>query len=810
MVVTKLYNINSIREHSDLSPIDNPSIKKGHSFIFPGDEIVLCSKVTSSVDLPPVNVMAINSVKMSIIAEKPNIFSEEFSSEFAATRSFELDSFTVAITNANAPIVPWGSDGYAPNINFTQDRNWKLPNGDFRRQVKAFTSHDNGTSEWSFNFWFPVLFRWEYWKSLIAADNDFYNTTLPQNGKNQKWLRYHDPSALPFGWLIKYKLEVFYNDREGTLCKSTSLLNLSNEFTGINDYDANNDYADKEIKTCNIGGTPVNTPSAFIFGDQNTSCFAYFTKQTAWDAGEKDNLSAVFWVEPFEAGGITARTRASTNYIVGSESAFSGIQYTLTRDNGDTITTDNDFILTTDNDGNGVLITFDPLDDKKIICQAEIDYQKLALAYPGATSFTLYCRLYNGTILLGGSTTSIGDVTITGNQFVENSTTETYTVAGIPTGYVLSSYVLPEGWSLVSAGSISAGSQTFVFSTGIGSGTIIATYINGGETKFAYFDVYSGACRMGEEIKQDCIFIPNINPVLPPAFCDTDTHVFALNVFADPTDSTNKNKNDNSDFYFYGNTGVTAITLIIQKYINGAFADVVTITDSAYGNFFAYGRHPDFSGNTFTDDYNKKYTGVFLQWLNVYNAFGAGKYRIKITQTDVLSNITTFYSKAEYCLSLWNCDNTNGTVKIETNTQGFRGTLDDKNIQIDYSTGWKSEIRLSGLFTSENPTYNREYNQYGDSDFNSFRPIIDEQIPKYKLQLKPVPGWIDWYLSTNVLQADQILITDYNSINRHTFMQVPVKDGELSILEESFTNPFAILEIKFSYGQNNLRKRNSL
>jgi hypothetical protein len=130
---------------------------------------------------------------------------------------------------------------------------------------------------------------------------------------------------------------------------------------------------------------------------------------------------------------------------------------------------------------------------------------------------------------------------------------------------------------------------------------------------------------MGEEIKQDCIFIPNINPVLPPAFCDTDTHVFALNVFADPTDSTNKNKNDNSDFYFYGNTGVTAITLIIQKYINGAFADVVTIVDSAYGNFFAYGRHPDFSGNTFTDDYNKKYTGVFLQWLNVYNAFGARK-----------------------------------------------------------------------------------------------------------------------------------------------------------------------------------------
>lgn len=400
-------------------------------------------------------------------------------------------------------------------------------------------------------------------------------------------------------------------------------------------------------------------------------------------------------------------------------------------------------------------------------------------------------------------------LSITGNQFVQNGDTKTYIVSGIGVGYTLSSIVLPNGWTTNSTGAIVAGVQSFGFNVGIGSGTIIITYVNSGVYDTVYYDVYSGATRMGEEIKQDgVIYIPPIINSLP-VYCNVCDSAFTLNVFADPDDQANFNNNDKSEFYLTGTAGILSITFVLQKYISVGWQDIVTIIDNSFGNFFPFGKHPDLSGNNFTDDFNKKYTGLFLEWIKVYLVHGTGRYRIKVTQTDIFSASTNTYSKAEYCLKKWNCHNTNGTVKIETLNQGLRGTLDDSSIQIDYSTGWKGEIRLPAFFETDETTNNREYNQYGDADYNAFKPIIDEQIPKYNLQIKAVPGWIEWYLSTNVLQADKTLVTDYNQYNRHSLVRIPVKDGILKILAKKYPNPFAPIEIKFTFGQNNLRRRNS-
>lgn len=401
-------------------------------------------------------------------------------------------------------------------------------------------------------------------------------------------------------------------------------------------------------------------------------------------------------------------------------------------------------------------------------------------------------------------------ITVSGDQYVESGETRHYVVTGIPSGYTLTSVVLPTGWSIDATGAIVAGQQEFNFDTGIGSGTIIATYGNGTYTHVGYLDVYSSATRMGEEIARAGVLIPSVNPVVPVAFCeDSSECVFSLPVLADPADPTNTLNNDKSEFYFYGNAAITAITITLQKASNKTFEDVAVLTNNSYGRFFAYGLSPDFLGNNFTDDYGKKYTGILLDWLLVYNDFGAGNYRMKIQQTDIFSGVTTSYSKAQYCLKKYNCHFTDGTIRIETLTQGLRGTLDDPTAQIDYSTGWSGQIRLRGIFKQLEPGYNKEYNQYGDGDNNAFRPIIDEQIPKYKLQIKPVPGWIDWYISTNVLQADRILVTDYNSRSRHPFIQVPVKDGVMKILNEEYKSPLAVIEVEFVYGLNNLRRRNS-
>lgn len=404
--VIKKYNRILLREHPDLSPVADPTFEKAHSFIFPGDEIVMCSKISSG-DFGGIGGVTPTSVKMSIIAKKANIFSEEFSPEFAATRSFELDSVIVPFTPSNAPVVPWGADGYAPNINFTSDRNWALPSGDFRRQIKAFTDHTSSTSVWDYNFWFPFIFDERYWLALAAADNDFYDTLEPQNGKNQKWLRYHDPSAPPFGWKIFMKIEFNYTWMNpavrymagfgGDPYTIVSEYSLSNEQTGIQDYESNPDYALLEIKTGRVGDNPSTT--RYIFGAENTSCFGYFSKQTAWESGEKANLAAIFRIRPVE-GGDRLGSRASSQYPITADVVWGGINNDLLDDNGGNIDTDTASHIELDNAGAGVLIDFDPADDKNIIIQAEIDYQKLALIYPGVTNFTLYCRLYNGTKLI--------------------------------------------------------------------------------------------------------------------------------------------------------------------------------------------------------------------------------------------------------------------------------------------------------------------------------------------------------------------------------------------------------------------------
>lgn len=401
-------------------------------------------------------------------------------------------------------------------------------------------------------------------------------------------------------------------------------------------------------------------------------------------------------------------------------------------------------------------------------------------------------------------------ITVSGDQYVESGEVRHYVVAGIPSGYTLVGLELPTSWSIAATGALVAGQQEFNLNTAIGSGTIVATYTDGTYTQSGYLDVYSSATRMGEEITRSAVIIPVVNPVVPVAFCEDNSDcVYSLPVLADPADPTNSMNNDKSEFYFYGNAAITAIAMTLQKAENGIFTDKITLIDGSYGQFVEYGKSPDFLGNAFTDDYGKKYTGVFLDWLLVFNDFGAGNYRMKVQQTDIFSGVTTLYSKAQYCLKKYNCHFTEGTIRVETLNQGLRGTLDDLTAQIDYSTGWNGQIRLKGIFKQLEPGFNKEYNQYGDGDNNAYRPIIDEQVPKYKLQIKPVPGWIDWYMSTNVLQADRILITDYNSKSRHSFIRVPVKDGVMKLLNEEYKNPLAVIEIEFVLGQNNLRRRNS-
>jgi hypothetical protein len=724
----KLTGKGFIREQPFTDPITQPTPAglvapaQNHSYIFPGDEIVAWWKVQFPADhptAPDMNSIDLKSVKVSIIAKHPNVFDEMFSEQFLSSRVFSLDSFTQTFNNNNAPNIPWTSDGWARNLTTLQDRNdIKLPSGDFRRQIKFFTTHTPSSNQWEYYFFWPFLFRWEYWIGKNGVNNFFFDSGSPQNGKNEWW--YHYFKTVGAGdWRIYTRIELYaIVQGEQTVFKSDLLLTPDGTGGDVNDYSSNPDWIDKSIKTSVVHGSPSNTP-CLIKSNQFTEVWAFFKKNSAWSVNEQTKLSTVFSIEPFEGPGMTALTRGSSTELVGGETVFIGLDRSLTDDAGLGITDENgDFIVTSIN-GNGAELYFNALAPTEVKCFAMIDHNKLANVYPGVTKFTLYARLYN-------------------------------------------------------------------------------SYVDADKT------------RMGEKLMQVAylVTIPQTN-----SLCDLSTPMcpFNLKVYAERS-KADELRNDITSFYEYGDLFINAIEFTLQKRddtCNGDFLDKQVINDLSLGRFFAFGESNDFLGGTFTDDYNKKYTGLQLDWHSVLLAYGIGNYRLKIRKTDTTGAITTGYSP-DYCLKEWNCNLTDGSVIIEFWNEGLRGSLQDPLNYIDYKGGWYDRIRVDATFIQKGSKYQEERNQYGDSLYNVMKPYISEQKPEYLLHIKPIPGDLDDFISTNILQADRILVTACNSRGRKELIRIPVMNaGDYTPRDNNLTNPLSDVQVNFAYGQNNLRKQNS-
>lgn len=705
------------REHPYTDPLVQSVPDQVTGFIFPGDEITFVHRVRlpDDVSLANINDVDLISAKCSIVAVKPQVFTEEFSGVFKSSHVFELDSVTTVFNGTNAPYLNYGSDGFARSLQIAQDRNYKMPPADFHRQVKFFTTHVNGETAWTYNFYHPILFRWEYWQGLLTANNDFFNTSQPMNGMNQFWQHYFVDGV----WKLQARLDLTCNVA-GDLTIIQCELDIASVPGNVNDYNSNTDFINKEIKTNKIGGTPSNAP-CIVYANEDTEVFAYFEKTTPWNPSEQAAMSAVMWIEPYESGGITQRTRGSSIYDIGPESVFKGLSLSLTDDNGLNITDQNGDYIVVDAFGKGAILYFDGISPELMRVFAIIDKNKLAAVYPNVNKFTVYCRLYNG-----------------------------LTPTSVP--------------------------------------------------------------FMGEELRQVAVLT---NSSSSPTSClrREPPCPYDLKVFASST-STNPLENDKSDFLYYGDPLVSNIQFTLQKNLqncsSGEWIDKVTISNSSYGQYFPFGKSLDFLNTDFTDEFNKKYTGLQLNWKQVLADFGVGFYRMKITYTDTGSATTEVIDNRKFCLSEYSCNLADKTVRIETTNIGLRGSLSDRLNYIDYSTGWNGQIRLEGILRYRESIYASEYTQYGQGQFNALKPYIDEQKPKFTLSLKQIPGWMQWYVSTNILQADAILVTDYNLANDRVLESIPlIKDGAFSPTDNKLSNPRSSVTIPMAWANDNLRMQNS-
>jgi len=331
------------------------------------------------------------------------------------------------------------------------------------------------------------------------------------------------------------------------------------------------------------------------------------------------------------------------------------------------------------------------------------------------------------------------------------------------------------------------------------------TKIPANKPKFTFYArIYNDTVGiLGEEIREaNIINIPDeperkdppiVSPDLPG--CD-----FSLVVFGDKT-SNDPLKNDKSEFLRWGAGGITDITFELEKKVANSWSLAKILDDNDYGTLYPYGFR--------TDAFGKTYAGFLMNWKAVIDNDGEGTYRLKTIYTDAFDVETYAYSQL-FCLQQYFDHRAKRTVRIESYMKGLNGDLLTPNLYIDYGSSWYQQIRLCGRLLYTKSSYTKEYNQYGDTSFNAYKPIINEQSPKFSLELNPIPGWLDFYLSTNVLQADSIFITDYNPLNRHALVSLPVmNDGDYSPKNNNGLDPLSAVTLDFAYSQNSLRSRNN-
>ena len=301
----------------------------------------------------------------------------------------------------------------------------------------------------------------------------------------------------------------------------------------------------------------------------------------------------------------------------------------------------------------------------------------------------------------------------------------------------------------------------------------------------------------GEEVKQQFSLIAD-NPIDPVEVLDISGAITAdcptcLTILADTLDD-NQFRNDKTSFLFRYSNAVTAISIKLQLK-NGVFADVATLNDNTYGTFFALG--------FIVDDKNRSYIGYLVDWRLVLAAFGEGFYRVVTDETTIFG--ANSQTTAEYCLKTYLANRAEGSLKIETYTTQIRGDINDQTDFIDFGTAaWYNSTRLCGIFGFDTSDYTDERVEFRNGQR---KWITDIQETKYLMALKPIPQELHNFVKTDILQADEIFITDYNKNNPNKHIQTLVlRDGNYEPNWNANTL-LASVEVQFKTAYNNLRKR---
>lgn len=259
-------------------------------------------------------------------------------------------------------------------------------------------------------------------------------------------------------------------------------------------------------------------------------------------------------------------------------------------------------------------------------------------------------------------------------------------------------------------------------------------------------------------------------------------------------------EDDRTAFLYHYDMSVSTATIELLKYDAdaGDYISVATLNDTTYGTFKGLG--------FYINDKLQKYTGFIVDWKLVLadTNLGAGNYKVRCTAVSPIAS-DFVETSAVYCLEAYTPQRADGTIRVEYTCKDLMGDPNDDESFFDFGPSWYNQMRLNGFFGYPKTTVEKEYVRY-TSGFDAW--VKDEQVPEFIFKIKPVPAFIHNVLQYEVMQADDVMITDYNSNNAYRWIQKKVQPT--SGYEPSWKplkSRLAGIEIKFKPAFNNLKKR---
>ncbi len=115
-----------------------------------------------------------------------------------------------------------------------------------------------------------------------------------------------------------------------------------------------------------------------------------------------------------------------------------------------------------------------------------------------------------------------------------------------------------------------------------------------------------------------------------------------------------------------------------------------------------------------------------------------------------------------YCLDWFTPANADGTVRIDFTHNGVIGDRNKDTDTVSYTgLNWYNQVRVpSSMILRERSVNEQESVQYNNGMMEDWK---SEQTIVWDLEIAKAPNWLHRYLNLDVLQADDIFITDYNT-----------------------------------------------